>query len=70
MIDAKCWTNKEIRAHLEIARTTLIKMKNYSPRLFYIRLELRVKLLHCYIFLTLLYSAKAWTLKQVDTKKL
>lgn len=54
---------KEIRARIEIARATFIKMK----KLFCSRdisITLRMRMLRCYIFSTLLYGVETWTLKQ------
>lgn len=61
--------NQEIKRRIEIARSTFIKMK----KLFCnrdISIQLRTRMLKCYVFSTLLYGAEAWTLKQKNIKNI
>ncbi|CAG9841161.1 unnamed protein product [Diabrotica balteata] len=60
---------KEIKTRIEIARTSFIKLKKFLCCRD-IRLELRLRMLRCYVFSTLLYGLEAWTLKQVHLNKL
>ncbi|KAI5753273.1 hypothetical protein M8J77_025408 [Diaphorina citri] len=62
-------TSKEIKCRIEIARSTFIKMrKSFSNR--DLPLELRTRMLRCYVFSTLLYGMEAWTMKKVDVNKI
>lgn len=60
---------REIRTRIEIARSTFIKMKKlFTSR--DINIELRMRMLRCYVFSTLLYGVEAWTLKKDHMDKL
>lgn len=68
-IDCKGDNSVEIRARIEQARTAFRKMskvlscKNFS-------LNLRLRLLRCYVFSVLLYGSEAWTLTTCSAKKI
>ncbi|CAH2233447.1 uncharacterized protein LOC120627568 [Pararge aegeria] len=67
------WVNEEwdcgqeIRTRIEIARASLKRMEKVlcSRKL---SIELRVRLLHCYVWPVVLYGSESWTLK-ADTQK-
>uniref|UniRef100_A0A8D8V3E1 Craniofacial development protein 2 n=1 Tax=Cacopsylla melanoneura TaxID=428564 RepID=A0A8D8V3E1_9HEMI len=60
---------KEIRCRIENARSSFCNMrKSFSNR--DLPLELRTRMLKCYVFSTLLYGMEAWTLKKADILKL
>lgn len=60
---------KEIKCRVEIARAAFCKMrKTFSNR--DLSLELRIRMLKCYIFSILLYGMEAWTLKEKDMQKI
>ncbi|CAH2241180.1 jg3246 [Pararge aegeria aegeria] len=60
-------SDQEIRSRIEIARSTFTKMKKVlcNRRL---KIPLRIRLLHCYIWPILLYGCEAWTIKE-DLRK-
>jgi len=61
--------SREIRCRVEIARSTFFKLrKSFSNR--DLPLDLRSKMLKCYVFSTLLYGMEAWTLKKADVQKI
>lgn len=60
---------KEIRTRIEIARSTFIKMKKlFTSR--DINIELRMRMLRCYVFSTLMYGVETWTLKKNHIDKI
>lgn len=60
---------REIRTRIEIATSTFVKMKKlFTSR--DINMELRMRMLRCYVFSTLLYGVEAWTLKKNHIDKL
>lgn len=60
---------REIRTRIEMARSTFVKMnKLFSSR--DLGLDLRMRMLRCYVFSTLLYGVEAWTLKKNHMDKL
>lgn len=62
-------TSEEIRIRVEQARNTFIKMK----RIFNCRdlnLEVKIRLVRCYVLSVLYYGMEAWTLKRIDLKRL
>jgi Reverse transcriptase (RNA-dependent DNA polymerase) len=60
---------KEIKCRIEVARNAFIKMnKILSSR--DITLELRTRMLKCYILSILLYAMEAWTLKSENMKNI
>jgi hypothetical protein len=61
--------SREIRCRIEIARSTFFKLrKSFSNR--DLPLDLRTRMLKCYVFSTLLYGMEAWTLKKADVQKI
>ena len=61
--------SKEIKSRIEIARLSFCNMrKTFSNR--DLTLELRTRMLKCYIFSTLYYGMEAWILKKKDIQKL
>lgn len=60
---------QEIKARVEIARRSFIKLKKFLCSKN-INLKLRTRILRCYVFSTLLYGAEAWTLKTAEINKL
>ena len=58
----------EIKNQIEMARSTFIKMRDaLTSRKLY--LEIRKRLVRCYVLSTLLYASESWTLnKQMDDK--
>lgn len=60
---------KEIKTRIEVARTSFIKLKKFLCCRD-IGLKLRLRMLRCYVFPTLLYGLEAWTLKQAQLDKL
>lgn len=62
-------TSKEIKCRVEIARSAFIKMRKiFSNR--DLPLELRARMLRCYVFSTLMYGMEAWTMKKADVMKI
>lgn len=59
----------EIKTRIEQARNAFLKMKNVfqNPRL---DLELRTRLVKCYVWSILLYGAETWTLKVQEMNRL
>ena len=64
------WTsNQEVRWRIEIARSHFQKFKQlFNNR--QLNLQLRLRLVKCYIWSVLLYGAESWTLKIADMNKL
>lgn len=60
---------REIRTRIEIARSTFIKMKKLFTNRD-ISMGLRMRMLRCYVFSTLLYGVESWTLKKNHMDKL
>lgn len=56
-------SQSEIRPRIEQARAAFKKM---SKVLCDLRLPLRIRLLRCYVFSTLIYGVEAWTIKKTD----
>lgn len=69
ILDDQCTYMTEVRSRIEQSRQAFIKMnkvlcnKNLS-------LDLRIRLVRCYIFSTLLYGAECWTVNKAEIKKL
>ena len=63
------YCDAEIRRRIGIAKTCFNNMRNMLVS-GNIRLSLRLRLLQCYVWSTLLYGAEMWTLKKSTTKKL
>ena len=62
IINVKLDTETEINAIIEQARVNFITMRNILSDQ-HLDLELRCRLSKCYVWFTLLYGAKTWTLK-------
>lgn len=64
------WDNsQEIRCRIEKARAAFIKM-NTLFKSHNLNMEIKLRLLRCYVFSILLYGAETWTLKKETIKKL
>jgi hypothetical protein len=64
--DARC--TREIKSRIAMAKTAFTKKKNlFTSKL---ELNLRKKLVKCYIWSIALYGAETWTLREVDQKYL
>ena len=65
--DGRC--EVEIRRRIQIAKTNFLKMKNIltSRKL---SIELRMKIMDCYILSSLLYASETWTINEADWKRL
>ena len=65
--DGRC--EKEIRRRIGIAKTNFLKMKDVliTKKL---SMEIRKKILHCYIMSTLMYAAETWVINLADWKRL
>lgn len=59
----------EVKARIEIARTAFLKIKKFLCNKS-INLKLRIRMLKCYIFSTLLYDSEAWTLRKAEMDRL
>lgn len=62
-------SSQEIRVRIEQARSTFTRMK----RLFCCRdlnLDLKIRLMRCYVLSILYYGMEAWTLKAIDIRRL
>ena len=60
---------REIKTRIEIARSTFVKMKkSFTSR--DINMGLRMRMLRCYVFSTLLYGFEAWIIKKNHIDKL
>jgi hypothetical protein len=64
--DARC--KREIEARIVMAKAALNKKKNLFTSTF--GLNLRNKLVKCYVWSTALYGAETWTLRKLDQKYL
>lgn len=69
LIDSTNDYSREIRARIEIARANFNKLKRVLCTKD-LKLNLRVRLLKCYVFSTLLYGMEAWTLNAATIRKL
>jgi Reverse transcriptase (RNA-dependent DNA polymerase) len=54
---------REIRTRIEIARAIFVKMKKFFTSRD-IDIKLKMRMLRCYVFSTLLYGVESWTLKK------
>jgi len=61
--------NQEIRSKIEQARRSFLDMKNVFTRKE-LNLDLRVRMLRCYIFSMLLYGCESWTLSPETERKI
>lgn len=61
--------SKEIRSRIETARSTFNKMRKFLCNRD-VHLNLRIRMLRCYVFSTLLYGVEAWTLKQNNIRNI
>jgi hypothetical protein len=64
--DARC--TREIKSRIAMAKAAFNKKKNHFTSK--LELNLRKKLLRCYIWSIALYGAETWTLRKVDQKHL
>jgi hypothetical protein len=62
--DARC--TREIKSRISMARAAFNKKKTLFTRK--LDLNLRKKLVKCYIWSTALYGAEKWTLRKIDEK--
>lgn len=69
IVNDQCDPKKEIRSRIEQARKTFINMRQFFTRSD-LSLELRVRMVRCYIFSVLLYGCESWTLDISLEKKL
>lgn len=69
IINNQCDPKIKIKARIEQARKTFINMKHFFTRRE-LSLELRMRMIRCYIFSTLLYGSEGWTLYASTEKKL
>ncbi|XP_071577336.1 uncharacterized protein [Temnothorax nylanderi] len=60
---------KEIRSRIKQARRTFTSMKTFFTRSD-LSLDLRVRMIRCYIFSTLLYGCESWTLDPNTKRKI
>lgn len=60
---------KEIKCRIEMARSAFVKMRPFLCNRD-INLNLRTRMLKCYIFSILLYGVEAWTMKADNIKKI
>jgi hypothetical protein len=63
--DARC--TREIKARIAMTKATFNKKTLFTSKL---HLELRKKLVKCYIWSIALYGAETWTLRKLDQKYL
>ena len=64
--DGRC--TYEIKNQIEIARSTIIKMRDVLIS-WKLHLEIRTRLVRCYVLSTFLYFSESWTLnKQMEDK--
>ena len=60
-VNEQCDCKKEIRARIELARSTFFQMRNFFTRRD-LSLDLRMRMVRCYVFSVLLYGCESWTL--------
>lgn len=64
------WDNsQEIRCRIETARSVFIKMSSLFKS-HNLNLNMKLRLLRCYVFSVLLYGVETWTLNKETTKRL
>ena len=61
-------TKQEIRSRIEQARRSFLDMKNVFTRTE-LNLDLRVRMVRCYIFCVLLYGCESWAPESGDRKE-
>ncbi|XP_077287784.1 uncharacterized protein LOC143912378 [Arctopsyche grandis] len=70
-----CWLNdqwdhsQEIKIRIEMARNAFFKMRDLLCNRDF-NLDLRMRILHCYVLSVLLYGVESWTMTQATEKKL
>ena len=69
IMNDQCDPKKEVRSRIEQARKTFISMRRFFVRSD-LSLELRVRMVRCYIFSVLLYGCESWTLDTSMEKKI
>lgn len=63
-----CDSKKEVKARIEQAKAAFINMRSFFTKRE-LGLELRVRMLRCYIFLIFLYGCESWTLASKNPLK-
>lgn len=63
------YPKKEIRSRIEQARRTFVRMRKFFTRSD-LSLELRVRMIRCYVFSVLLCGCESWTLDPATERKL
>jgi hypothetical protein len=66
--DARC--TREIKARIAMAKAAFNRKKTLFTNKLDLQLELRKKLVKCYIWSIALYGAETWTLRKLDQKYL
>ena len=66
-VDGRC--EVEIRRRIQIANTNFLKRKNILTSKT-LSIELRMKIMDCYILSSLLYASEIWTINEADWKRL
>ncbi|XP_077295555.1 uncharacterized protein LOC143917829 [Arctopsyche grandis] len=72
---ARCWLNdqwdhsQEIKIRIEMARNAFFKMRDLLCNRDF-NLDLRMRILHCYVLSVLIYGVESWTMTQATEKKL
>lgn len=61
IMNETCDGNREIRSRIEQARSTFLSMRNMFRR-SELSLDLRLRMLRCYVVSTLTYGCESWTL--------
>lgn len=69
IVNDQCDPKREVRSRIEQARKTFISMRQFFVRSD-LSLELRVRMVRCYIFSVLLYGCESWTLDTSIEKKI
>ena len=69
ILDNQCDSKKEIRCRIEQARKQFFNMKKFFIRSD-LSLQLRIRMIRCYIFSVLLYGCESWTLDPNTEKRI
>ena len=69
MMDEQCDCKKEIKCRIEQARRQFMSMKKLFVRSD-LSLQLRMRMIRCYVFSILLYGCESWTLDQYIEKRI
>lgn len=68
-INSQCNPKTEIRSRIEQARKTLMSMKTFFTT-SNLSLELRTRMVRCYVFPVLLYGCESWTMDPQTEKRI